>query len=224
MGPVVIYLDNCEQFFLGGKKAKSDKEGATRFKKDLHTYKNSAITKENRVLIVGTSSAPDTAELKDLKAFFDKFLYIPPPNYASRLLIWRQLLSNSIAHVYEENPALPLPQGASLLEYIQDCLNDVKVSSLAYTSEGYSGAAIAHTIEAIFTRRRVQQLSRRPVQASELLHTLATQPTITPEQRAAMTAFTRNVTGLEARVKRIRGDGAQTASSNTGKGKGKKGK
>jgi ATP-dependent 26S proteasome regulatory subunit len=34
MAPVVIYLDDCEQFFQGGgKKAKTDKEGPARFAK-----------------------------------------------------------------------------------------------------------------------------------------------------------------------------------------------
>jgi len=34
MAPVVIYMDDCEQFFMGGgKKAKMDKEGPSRFQK-----------------------------------------------------------------------------------------------------------------------------------------------------------------------------------------------
>lgn len=34
MAPVIIYMDDCELFFQGGgKKAKLDKEGPTRFQK-----------------------------------------------------------------------------------------------------------------------------------------------------------------------------------------------
>lgn len=34
MAPVVIYMDDCEQFFTGGgKKAKADKDGPARFAK-----------------------------------------------------------------------------------------------------------------------------------------------------------------------------------------------
>ncbi|CAM9928211.1 unnamed protein product, partial [Choristocarpus tenellus] len=45
MSPVVIYLDDCDQIFAsGGKKGKSvDKEGPSRLKKDIITYKNQAL-------------------------------------------------------------------------------------------------------------------------------------------------------------------------------------
>jgi hypothetical protein len=53
MQPVVIYIDECEQFFAGGKKNK-DKDGPSRFKKDLLLYKNLALGPEHRVIIIGT--------------------------------------------------------------------------------------------------------------------------------------------------------------------------
>ena len=56
--PVLVYMDQCEQFFAGGgKKNKSaDKDGPSKFKKDLLLYKN-ALAKEDRVLFMGTSNA-----------------------------------------------------------------------------------------------------------------------------------------------------------------------
>ena len=95
MQPCVIYIDECEQFFSGGKKNK-DKDGPSRFKKDLLLYKNQAIGPEHRVIIIGTTKSPENGDVKDLKGFFDKFLYFPFPDYASRVLIWKHYLVQKI--------------------------------------------------------------------------------------------------------------------------------
>merc|ERR1711939_837916 len=97
--PVVIYIDQCDQFFVGGgKKAKNaDKDGPSRFKKDLLTYKQQAFTKDDRVIIIGTSSSPEKGDIKDMKNFFDKFLYMPYPDYPSRLMLWRKFIKDQLA-------------------------------------------------------------------------------------------------------------------------------
>ena len=40
-------------------------------------------------LLVGTTTHPEKCDKKDLKAFFDKFLYMPNPDYPSRLMMWK---------------------------------------------------------------------------------------------------------------------------------------
>merc|ERR1711988_1024769 len=97
--PVVIYMDQCDQFFTGGgKKAKNaDKDGPGRFKKDLMTYKNMAFVKEDRVVIIGCTSTPEKGDVKDMKNFFDKFLYMPYPDYPSRLMLWRKFIKDQLA-------------------------------------------------------------------------------------------------------------------------------
>ena len=91
----IFHIDECEQFFTGGKKSK-DKEGPSRFKKDLLLYKNLALGSQHRVIIIGTSKLPDMGDPKELKGFFDKFLYFPYPDYSSRRLVLKYYLEHQI--------------------------------------------------------------------------------------------------------------------------------
>lgn len=70
-------------------------EPAGRIKKDLlKEYKFNVPG--DQVLILGMSSAPFDAVKKDKKAFvgfFQKHIYCPLPDYGSRVLLWRALVS-----------------------------------------------------------------------------------------------------------------------------------
>ncbi len=87
--PVVIYIDEAEKFFAGGKKKAAD--GPSRFKKDLLTYMK-ALSPYDNVIVIGNSREPYTLESekeqKELKEVFDKFLYIPWPDYPACLNLW----------------------------------------------------------------------------------------------------------------------------------------
>jgi hypothetical protein len=71
------------------EKKSKDKDGPSSFKKDLLTYKNQALGSEHRVNIIGTTKSPENGGVEDMKTFFDKFLYMPYLDYASRVLIWK---------------------------------------------------------------------------------------------------------------------------------------
>ena len=88
-------VDECEKFFKGGKKTK-DGDAPGRFKKDLIAYKNLALNSEHRVLIIGTTKKPENGDIKELKSFFDKFLYFPYPDYSSRRLMWKYFLGLAV--------------------------------------------------------------------------------------------------------------------------------
>ncbi len=65
--PIVIYIGNCEMFFLSTKKKKGiDTSFASKFQKELLIYKNQALNKE-RVIIIGSSSSPWDGDLKQMK-------------------------------------------------------------------------------------------------------------------------------------------------------------
>jgi hypothetical protein len=55
------------------------------------------------VVIIGTSARPEQGDAKELKQFFDKFLHMPLPDYASRLMLWRSFITSR----------LNAPQGAA---------------------------------------------------------------------------------------------------------------
>ena len=100
---ILSYIDECEQFFNGGGKKNKDKDGPSRFKKDLLLYKNQAIGPQHRVIIIGTSKIPEMGDTKELKAFFDKFLYFPYPDYSSRRLVLKSYLEHQICRGKNKN-------------------------------------------------------------------------------------------------------------------------
>ena len=55
-----------------------------------------ALGSQHRVIIIGTSKLPDMGDPKELKGFFDKFLYFPYPDYSSRRLVLKYYLEHQI--------------------------------------------------------------------------------------------------------------------------------
>jgi SpoVK/Ycf46/Vps4 family AAA+-type ATPase len=243
MQPCVVYIDECEQFFVGGKKAK-DKEAPARFKKDLLTYKNQALGPEHRVIIIGTTKNPENGEVKDYKAFFDKFLYLPYPDYASRVLIWRNYLMQKIRDgllAGNENPAGSNTASTGNLgntgttgkksiseeeinARIKIGMERLDVSSLAHISEGYSAGAIARTIRIIVTNRRVAMMKLRPLMNADFIDTLALQEVSYQDDKQTFMDFTRVITGLHDRREKVKKLVAGDTGDSKGKGdkKGKK--
>lgn len=97
MQPVILYIDDCEQIFAAGSsgKKKASSDGPTRFKKDLMTYLGS-LTVNDRVMVLGSTCHPENADNKDSKSFFDKIIYLPYPEYASRLIIWNYMIKRQL--------------------------------------------------------------------------------------------------------------------------------
>lgn len=229
MQPVVIYIDECEQFFTGGKKNK-DKEGPSRFKKDFQLYKNQALDREHRVIIIGTTKSPENGDTKDMKAFFDRFLYFPYPDYASRVLIWKNYLAEKISEglkMSEERITVGTLTSTQKdqLEHeialkVRAAMERINVSSLSHVSEGYSAGAIARTVRIIVTNRRVTMLRLRPLSNLDFIDNLSMQDVNYLDDRTTFTDFTRTITGVIERRKKVE----QIVSGEPvgGKGKGDK--
>lgn len=79
------------QVFVSDKKRSKEfggSEAFNRIKKEL-VKEMKGVGSEEQVLLVGCSAAPHMCVKKDEKAFinfFDKHLYLPLPDYASRLV------------------------------------------------------------------------------------------------------------------------------------------
>ncbi|KAF1772898.1 P-loop containing nucleoside triphosphate hydrolase [Phytophthora cactorum] len=188
--PIIIYIHECEQIFAGGggKKSKSaaNTEGPARFKKDLLLYIKAALEPSDRVLVVGTSADPGAAEVKDLRNFFDKFLHVPYPDYASRVLLWKHALRSTIAAhaatlgLSATATAMALAAASSssstvLASGSASQLQDPRrhepldISTLAHISEGYASGSIVRAVEITLTPRRVECLEKRPLREDEFL-------------------------------------------------------
>jgi hypothetical protein len=251
MQPCIIYIDECEQFFTGGKKAK-DKESPARFKKDLLLYKNQALGPEHRVMIIGTSKFPENGETKDYKSFFDKFLYLPYPDYASRVLIWRYYIMQKIrdgllagfnennnnaatsggstSHIGNEKNTLPATGKSKTSMSEEEISNRVRIgmerldiSSLAHISEGYSAGAVARTVRIIITTRRVAMMKLRPLMNADFIDTLAMQDVSFQDDKQTFMDFTKVITGLVDRRKKVEAIvSGDTGEKKKGDKKGKK--
>ena len=109
---------------------------------------------EDRVLVLGLSKLESGLEGtdKDLNKVFDRKLYVPLPNYAHRLMIWK----------------------ATLRRVLKDRVPDeLDVSMLAHISSGFPARAIVRAVERTLTARRVDRLDRRLLSAAEFISTLS---------------------------------------------------
>jgi SpoVK/Ycf46/Vps4 family AAA+-type ATPase len=164
-----------------------------------------------------------------MKNFFDKFLYCPYPDYATRVMLWRHFIEecvrkalNSLQNETNDNSigaALTneqiLQEEELMLDMIEKISATVDVSSLAYISEGYSAGAIARTVRTIVTQRRVQMRKQRPLTSGDFVDTLSTQDVTYQDDRAAYVSFLKVVSGLDDRRKKIDGmlSGADAAAA-----------
>lgn len=63
---------------------------------DLQTYMKLGIGPEHRIMVMGTTRHPEVADVKQLRTFFDKFLYFPYPEYPSRLMLWKKFMKDML--------------------------------------------------------------------------------------------------------------------------------
>jgi len=106
LGPSIIYIDEVEKMIPGPPpkgKPKPDPNGPSRFKKDLGIYINS-LTQEHSCQVIACSSLPEESDPKSLADCFDRFIHVPVPDYATRLLTWRRELQRVFSLVSTELP------------------------------------------------------------------------------------------------------------------------
>ena len=259
--PVVIYMDQCEQYFLAPKKGKKGggddnppPAGLTAkqwgdfvklFVKALQEYKDKAFKPIDRVIFIGTCSnvqAIDDKAKKTLKKFFDKYLYMPIPDYPSRLMLWRSFVQQQ----------LQLGSGTDF----KDVPDDFDLSTLSRISEGFSAGAyllpffvflvfscavsdgslspfptrqpgaISRCVRKTLTKRRVDRLDRRPLKESEFLSSLALEASrgqmTWKQDNEAYKKFTSDISGLTDRRKAIQEMNNPDEGGDDKKGKGKK--
>uniref|UniRef100_A0A3B4DM20 ATPase AAA-type core domain-containing protein n=1 Tax=Pygocentrus nattereri TaxID=42514 RepID=A0A3B4DM20_PYGNA len=196
--PSVIWIGDAEKSFYK-KVPKAEKEmEPKRLKKDLPKVVKS-IKAEDRVLLVGTSRRPFDADLKPLCKVYKKIILIPRPDYASRMILWKELLAVRGAQL---GPTLDL-------------------SSLAKVTDGYAQGHILQAVQSVLSTRRLTQQAKRPLTALEFIPPLARQDPIYREEEEAFKAWYSR-TPLGKRRARAAKEFEDTAKQ--GKGKKKPGK
>ncbi|KAJ0064981.1 hypothetical protein NL108_000949, partial [Boleophthalmus pectinirostris] len=161
--PSVIWIGDAEKMFYK-KVPKEEKDlDPKRLKKDLPKSLK-LIKGEDRVLIIGTTNDPLSADIKGLCKMYSKIILIPRPDYGSRIILWKQLIQK---HGGQLNPALNL-------------------SSLSKISDGYTPGHIVKVIQAVITKRRILQLTKRPLTAVEFVEPLAKLDPVFQEEEEAL--------------------------------------
>ncbi|XP_028259823.1 dynein regulatory complex protein 11 [Parambassis ranga] len=148
--PSVIWVDDAEKMFYK-KVPKEEKElDPKRLKKDLPKSLK-LIKGEDRVLIIGTTKDPLSADIKSLCKMYSKIILIPRPDYGSRYILWKELIKN---------------QGGKVTKALD-------LSSLTKISDGYTPGQMVQVIQSVVTKRRIQQQASRPLIAAEFVSPLA---------------------------------------------------
>ena len=83
---------------------------------------------------------------------------------------------------------------------------------------GYSAGAIARAIRTVITDRRIVKLKARPLTTEDIVDCLALQEVTYLDDRRTFLSFTRVITGLDDRRKKVEG----IVSGEAGNGKDKK--
>ena len=180
--------------------------------------------------MIGTTKHPENGELKDYKTFYNKFLYIPCPDYQSRLLIWKHYIEERLLAGLEtkDDMAAAAANGGEALatnnELIQTTrkpaeimaqqeenrkqarviMDRMDISSLAHISEGYAAGAIARTVRNVITWRRVAVLRMRPLTTTDFIDALSTQDVVYQDEKHVFRAFMRAITGIVSRSDTIK--------------------
>ncbi|KAM4548926.1 dynein regulatory complex protein 11 [Odontesthes bonariensis] len=150
MQPSIIWIEDAEKMFYK-KVPKEEKElDPKRLKKDLPKCLK-LIKGEDRVLIIGTTKDPQSADIKLLCKMYSKIILIPRPDYGSRYILWKQLIKK---------------KGGEITKALD-------LSSLAKISDGYTPGHMVQVIQSVVTKRRILQQANRPLTAAEFVAPLA---------------------------------------------------
>ncbi|XP_070765243.1 dynein regulatory complex protein 11 [Enoplosus armatus] len=161
--PSVIWIEDAEKMFYK-KVPKEEKElDPKRLKKDLPKSLK-LIKGEDRVLIVGTTTDPLSADIKSLCKMYSKIILIPRPDYGSRYILWKQLIKK---------------QGGEVTKALD-------LSSLAKISDGYTPGHMVQVIQSVVTKRRILQQANRPLTAAEFVAPLAKIDPVFQEEEEAL--------------------------------------
>nr|XP_046247355.1 dynein regulatory complex protein 11 isoform X2 [Scatophagus argus] len=161
--PSLIWIGDTEKIFYK-KVPREEKElDPKRLKKDL-LKSLKLIRGEDRVLIVGTTKDPLSADIKSLCKMYSKIILIPRPDYGSRYKMWKQLINK---------------QGGEVTK-------DLDLSSLAKISDGYTPGHMVQVIKSVVTKRRILQQANKPLTAAEFVPPLAKIDPVFQEEEEAL--------------------------------------
>ncbi|KAF6114246.1 IQ motif containing with AAA domain 1 [Phyllostomus discolor] len=157
--PSVVWIGDTEKTFY--KKVPNTERmiEPKRLKKQLPRILK-LLKPNDRILIVGTTCRPFDAELQSFCRVYQKIILVPRPDYASRYVLWRQIIQRFGGVV----------------------TNTLNISCLAKVSDGFTQGHVVQAVRSVLTDRRVRQQLRKPLVAVEFVAALSSQSPVYQEE------------------------------------------
>jgi len=166
--PSVIYIDEIERLFEGGKN--HTEPHPTTLLSALKKHMNKIITKMSRILVIGTTSKPfDAKDKKALKELFTvsegkqvrHMCFCPWPDNTSRVLLWKKFIAEKLA-AFEESSQNQVDVR------MMESLGHLDLRLLAKCSEGYTAGSIRQAvIQTLSHRRLLKYIHKKKIIATE---------------------------------------------------------
>ena len=205
--PVILYLDKCHEFFSCMTKMSGGDTSTNiintemqRFQKDLLVYKNQALKKEDRVLVIGCTNMPEYGDVKlmrwkgssggkpEKQGFFERFLYFPRANHTDRQMLWKVFTRQRVSECNCNSTVLP----------------QLDFDALARMSDGFNAGEILFIVNTVLTESRVTNLSSTPLFEHEFARFFSRRATKNVEEDdTRFLKFTRQITNLDSVWKSI---------------------
>ncbi|XP_045701684.1 dynein regulatory complex protein 11 [Phyllostomus hastatus] len=197
--PSVVWIGDTEKTFY--KKVPNTERmiEPKRLKKQLPRILK-LLKPNDRILIVGTTCRPFDAELQSFCRVYQKIILVPRPDYASRYVLWRQIIQRFGGVV----------------------TNTLNISCLAKVSDGFTQGHVVQAVRSVLTDRRVRQQLRKPLVAVEFVAALSSQSPVYQEEEDSFKSWYAKTPLGKRRALALQG-GTRSKAKEKGK-KGKKGK
>ncbi|XP_047231378.1 dynein regulatory complex protein 11 isoform X2 [Girardinichthys multiradiatus] len=196
--PSVIWIGDTEKMFYKKVPKEEEELDPRRLKKDLPKCLK-LIKGEDRVLIMGTTRDPQSADIKSLSKMYGKIILIPRQDYGSRYILWEKLIKK---------------QGGEITEALD-------LSSLTKVTDGYTPGHMVKVIKSVVSQERIQELTKRPLTAADFVLPLAKfEPVFQKEEEAIKNWYAKTSLGK----KRIKAASGKEEAPPKGKDTKKKGR
>uniref|UniRef100_A0A8B9P1D3 IQ motif containing with AAA domain 1 n=1 Tax=Apteryx owenii TaxID=8824 RepID=A0A8B9P1D3_APTOW len=193
--PSVLWIGDTEKTFYKKVPKAEEEMDPKRLKEILPKYLE-VLKAEDRVLLVGTTRRPFDADLRPFCKVYQKIILIPRPDYASRFVLWK--------HIILQNGGI--------------FTKTLNISCLAKLSDGFTQGHILQAVQTVLSKRRILQMTKKPLTAVEFMTALARQDPVYKEEEETFKAWYTETPLGKARIKALAG----SEEAGKGKAKGKK--
>ncbi|XP_046500223.1 dynein regulatory complex protein 11 isoform X1 [Equus quagga] len=157
--PSVVWIGDTEKTFYKKVPSAERMMEPKRLKKQLPKILK-LLKPDDRILIVGTTKRPFDAELQSFCRVYQKIILIPRPDYASRYVLWKEIIQRNGGVV----------------------TNALNISCLAKVTDGFTQGHIVQVVKGVLTDRRIRQQIHKPLTAIEFIESITSMSPVYQEE------------------------------------------